>query len=46
VARRCAHRVYLCWLRREQAALRALAGSGLPIPRFVAYAEVETSGPA
>jgi aminoglycoside phosphotransferase len=44
VVKRCAHRVYLDWLRREQAALRALADSGLPIPRFVAYAEVETSG--
>ena len=44
VIKRCAHRVYLDWLRREQAALRALADSGLPIPRFVAYAEVETSG--
>jgi len=44
VIKRCAHRVYLDWLRREQAALRALADSGLPIPRFVAYAEVETGG--
>ena len=44
VIKRCAHRVYLDWLRREQAALRALAKSAVPIPRFVAYAEVETSG--
>ena len=44
VVKRCAHRVYLDWLRREQVALRALAGSELPIPRFVAYAEVETKG--
>jgi len=44
VIKRCAHRVYLDWLRREQAALRALGDSGLPIPRFVAYAEVETGG--
>ena len=44
VVKRCAHRVYLDWLRREQVALRALAGSELPIPRFVAYAEVETRG--
>ena len=46
VVKRCGHRVYLEWLRREQAALRALAGSRLPIPRFIAYAEAETSGQA
>ena len=39
VVKRCAHRIYLDWLRREQAALRALAGSGLPFPRFIAYSE-------
>jgi aminoglycoside phosphotransferase (APT) family kinase protein len=43
VVKRCAHRVYLDWLRREQLALRALAGSGLPIPRFIAYVETETA---
>jgi aminoglycoside phosphotransferase (APT) family kinase protein len=42
--KRCAHPVYLDWLRREQAALRALAGSGLPIPRFIAYAETDKDG--
>lgn len=46
VIKRCAHRVYLDWLRREQAALRALADSGLEIPRFIAYAEVENEGQA
>jgi aminoglycoside phosphotransferase len=46
VIKRCAHRVYLDWLRREQAALRSLADSGLPVPRFIAYAEVEHGGQA
>ena len=46
VVKRCAHPVYLEWLRREQAALRALEGSGLPIPRFIAYAETEADGRA
>jgi aminoglycoside 3'-phosphotransferase-2 len=44
VIKRCAHPIYLDWLRREQAALRALAESGLPIPRFIAYAETESNG--
>src|SRR5262245_1972168 len=44
VVKRCAHRIYLDWLRREQAALRALERSALPIPRFIAYAEAETAG--
>ena len=44
VVKRCAHRVYLDWLRREQAALRALVGSKLPIPKFIAYAEAEAAG--
>lgn len=44
VIKRCAHRVYLDWLRREQVVLRALVGSGLPVPRFIAYAETETAG--
>lgn len=44
VVKRCAHPVYLHWLRREQIALRALAESGLPIPRFVAYAEADADG--
>jgi aminoglycoside phosphotransferase (APT) family kinase protein len=44
VVKRCAHPVYLDWLRRERAALRALARSGLPIPRFIAYAEAEKTG--
>ena len=44
VVKRCAHRVYLDWLRREHVALRALAESGLPIPRFIAYEESETGG--
>jgi aminoglycoside phosphotransferase (APT) family kinase protein len=44
VVKRCGHRIYLDWLRREHVVLRALADSGLPIPRFIAYAEVETGG--
>ncbi|HVJ30336.1 MAG TPA: phosphotransferase [Gammaproteobacteria bacterium] len=44
VVKRCAHRIYLDWLRREQAALRALAGTGLPVPHFIAYAEGESGG--
>lgn len=46
VVKRCAHPVYLDWLRREQVVLGALAGSGLPVPRFVAFAEAETNGTA
>src|SRR5262245_29166637 len=44
VVKRCAHRIYLDWLRREHAALRALAESALPIPRCIGYAEVEADG--
>jgi aminoglycoside phosphotransferase (APT) family kinase protein len=44
VIKRCANPIYLDWLRREQVALRALAESGLPIPRFIAYAEAESNG--
>ena len=44
VVKRCAHPVYIDWLRREQLALRALAQSGLPIPRFIGYAEEEAEG--
>jgi aminoglycoside phosphotransferase (APT) family kinase protein len=43
VVKRCAHRIYLDWLRREHVVLRALADSGLPIPRLIAYTEAETS---
>jgi aminoglycoside phosphotransferase (APT) family kinase protein len=44
VVKRCAHPVYLEWLRREQAALRALERSGLSVPRFIAYAEADANG--
>ena len=44
VVKRCAHRIYLDWLRREQIALRALAESELRIPRFIAYAEADAGG--
>ncbi|HEX7235506.1 MAG TPA: phosphotransferase [Gammaproteobacteria bacterium] len=44
VVKRCAHPIYLGWLRREHAALRALAASGLPVPRLIAYAETEMRG--
>src|SRR5688572_1438722 len=46
VVKRCAHPVYLNWLRREHVALRALAGSGLPVPAYIAYAESEIDGAA
>jgi len=46
VVKRCAHPVYLDWLRREHVALRALAGSGLPVPAYIAYAEKEDDGVA
>ena len=46
VVKRCAHPVYLDWLRREHVALRALAGSGLPVPAYIAYAESEDDGAA
>jgi aminoglycoside phosphotransferase len=41
VVKRCAHPVYLEWLRREQVALRALEHTGLSVPRFIAYTEAE-----
>ena len=44
VVKRCAHPSYIDWLRREHVALRELESSGLPIPRFVAYAENELDG--
>ena len=44
VVKRCAHPVYLDWLRREQIVLRALGGAGLPIPQFIAYAEADAQG--
>ena len=44
VVKRCAHRIYLDWLRREQIALRALAESELRVPRFIAYAEADVGG--
>lgn len=44
VVKRCANPLYLDWLRREQRVLRALAPSGLPVPRCIAYAEAEASG--
>ncbi len=43
VVKRCAHPVYLDWLRREHLVLRALAGSGLPVPESIGYAGVATS---
>jgi aminoglycoside phosphotransferase (APT) family kinase protein len=44
VVKRCAHRVYIEWLRREHRVLRALESSGLPIPRVLGYAESEANG--
>lgn len=44
VIKRCAHRIYLDWLRREHAVLRALGKSELPIPRLIGYEEVGAGG--
>jgi len=44
VVKRCAHAIYLDWLRREHVVLRALAGSGLPVPTCIGYAENEADG--
>ena len=44
VVKRCAHRVYIDWLRRERVVLEALAGSELPIPSLLAYADTEAKG--
>jgi aminoglycoside phosphotransferase (APT) family kinase protein len=39
VVKRCGHPVYLAWLRREHVVLRALAGTGLPVPAVARYEE-------
>jgi len=44
VVKRCAHRVYIDWLRRERVVLKALAGTELPIPSLLAYADTEAKG--
>jgi aminoglycoside phosphotransferase (APT) family kinase protein len=44
LVKRCANPIYIDWLRREQLVLRALRASGLPVPRFIAYAETDLSG--
>ena len=44
VVKRCAHPVYINWLRREPRLLQLLADRGLPVPKFIHYAE--TSGEA
>jgi aminoglycoside phosphotransferase (APT) family kinase protein len=41
VIKRCRDPIYLEWLSREHRVLRALADSRLPIPRALAYAEVD-----
>jgi aminoglycoside phosphotransferase (APT) family kinase protein len=41
VVKRVVNPIYLDWLRREHAALRALAGLGLPVPAALGYAEVD-----
>src|SRR5262245_33965382 len=41
VVKRITNPIYLDWLTREHAALRALAGRGLPVPAVLGYAEVE-----
>jgi aminoglycoside phosphotransferase (APT) family kinase protein len=42
VIKRCRNPIYLEWLSREHRVLRALAGSRLPIPRVLDYAEWDT----
>jgi acyl-CoA dehydrogenase len=44
VVKRCAHRVYIDWLRREHRVLRALESSALPVPRVLGYAEAQADG--
>ena len=46
VVKRCANPIYIDWLRREQLVLRALETAGLPVPRFIAYAEADRDGTA
>jgi aminoglycoside phosphotransferase (APT) family kinase protein len=40
--KRCRDPIYLEWLSRERRVLGALAGSRLPIPRLLDYAELDT----
>jgi aminoglycoside phosphotransferase (APT) family kinase protein len=42
VVKRCRNPIYLDWLSREHRALEALADSGLPLPRAIDYARVDT----
>jgi aminoglycoside phosphotransferase (APT) family kinase protein len=42
VIKRCRDPIYLEWLSREHEVLRALAGSRLPVPRVLDYAEFNT----
>jgi aminoglycoside phosphotransferase (APT) family kinase protein len=42
VIKRCRNPIYLEWLSREHQVLRALAGSGLPLPSVLDYAELDT----
>ena len=39
VVKRCAHPIYIDWLRREQQVLRLLLDADLPVPKFIYYAE-------
>src|SRR5712671_726827 len=39
VIKRCANPIYLSWIRREQANLRLLSETTLPIPRAICYTE-------
>lgn len=41
VIKRCRNPIYLEWLTREHRVLQALAGSGLPMPRLLDYAQVD-----
>lgn len=44
IIKRCQDPIYLEWLSREHRVLRALASSGLPIPRVLDYAELDMEG--
>jgi aminoglycoside phosphotransferase (APT) family kinase protein len=45
VLKRCRNPIYLHWLRREHAILRALEGLGLPVPVVIDYLEVSAPEP-
>ena len=44
VLKRCRNPLYLSWLSREQQVLKLIAHSGLPVPEFLDYADVNGDG--